>query len=71
MTGYRDAVKACSLTALKHLISSTGVVKVLHSHVQFNQNSGSKKDEDKEKNLGTNSTSLAMLKFSNCNYGIY
>lgn len=38
MTGYGDAEKACSLMALKHLISSTGVVKVLHSNAQLNQN---------------------------------
>lgn len=38
MTGYGDAEKAFSLMALKHLISSTGVVKVLHSNAQLNQN---------------------------------
>lgn len=38
MTGYGDAEKACSLMALKHLINSTGVVKVLHSNAQLNQN---------------------------------
>lgn len=38
MTGYGDAEKAFSLMALKHLISSTGVVKVLHSNAKLNQN---------------------------------
>lgn len=33
MTGYGDSEKACSLIDFKHFISSTGVVKVLHSQI--------------------------------------
>lgn len=31
MTGYGEAEKACFLMDFRHLISSTGVVRVLHS----------------------------------------
>ena len=38
MTGYGEAEKACSLMDFKHLISSTGVVRVLETgnkHLQI------------------------------------
>lgn len=62
MTGYGDAEKACSLMALKHLISPTGVVKVLHSKVQLNHNWGIEKEKE-TKNLESTHCKLFISNF--------
>lgn len=39
MTGYGEKEKACSFMDFKHLINSTGVVRVLHSSAYMSANS--------------------------------